>query len=72
MSELLEKAFSKIKKLSQTEQDALASLIFNELEAEEKWSQSFAKSPELLAEMAQKALKEYDAGVTEELDPDRL
>ena len=39
---------------------------------EAKWAASFARSQDLLAEMADEALRDLDAGLTDELDPDAL
>jgi hypothetical protein len=72
MSKLLEQAFKKLKSLPPEDQDALASLILNEIEDEENWHRSFSSSSNVLAKMAEKAMMEYQAGLTKELDPDRL
>ena len=66
MTKLLEKAIAKVKNLPESEQDTIAALILEELEAETKWQNSFAKSQDMLAEMAAEAMVEYDAGKTEE------
>lgn len=73
MTELLEKAFAEAAKLTAEEQDFLAEMILEELSAsDEAWDASFAKSKELLRRMADKALKDYQEGRTEPLDPDTL
>jgi len=72
MTELLEKAFREAAKLSPEEQDALASLLLAELESERRWEESFEGSQEALAELADQALRDDDAGRTEELVPDQL
>lgn len=72
MSELLEKAVARLKSLPRDEQDIMASLILDEIENEHGWDESFTKSAEILARMAQKAMVEYHVGLTEELDLDRL
>jgi len=59
MSKLLEKAFNEIKKLPEFEQNVFARWILEELEAEKKWDKLFAKSEEILEELAEEALKEY-------------
>ena len=50
MTEMLEKAISQMKQLPETDQDAMAHLILEELESERRWDASFAhpKSPLLL------------------------
>jgi len=72
MSKLLEQAVEKLKSLPQEDQDALASLILDEIEDEDNWCKSFSDSSDILAKMAEKAMMEYQAGLTKELDPDRL
>jgi len=72
MTELLEKAIERMKKLEASEQDAIAAQILEELEDEEKWDTAFAQSQDSLAKLAAQAMEEYQAGNTEALDPDKL
>lgn len=73
MTELLEKAFAEAAKLTAEEQDFLAEMILEELTASDKaWDESFARSKDMLRRMADKALKNYEEGRTEPLDPDTL
>ena len=72
MTELLDKAIAKVKTLSKEAQDAIATMILEELEDETKWDSSFANSQDILAKVATEALAEYHAGETEELNPDTL
>lgn len=72
MTELLEKAISRLKTLPTDKQDAIASLILEELEDDQRWDESFARSPDLLAKLAAEAMAEYRAGKTQELDPETL
>lgn len=72
MTELLERALNRLQTLSEREQDAIATLILEELEEEQYWDASFASSPDLLAQMAAVAMAEYQAGQTQELDSDTL
>ena len=55
MTKLLERALSEISKLPEKEQDALASVILEEMAAEKKWSTMFKQSQDLLADMAGEA-----------------
>lgn len=71
MTALLEKAFSKIKTLAPEEQDALAALIFEEMESEKKWDEMFASSQDQLAKLAKQAVTDYKAGKTAPLNIDR-
>lgn len=59
MTQLMEKALAEIRKLSDKEQDSLAALILAELESERKWAKAFEESQDLLAELADEALREY-------------
>lgn len=72
MTQLLEKAFSEAAKLPEEEQNALAEWILDELDSEHQWDEAFAKSQDLLAKLADEALKEYQAGKTQPLAPDTL
>lgn len=68
MTELLKQAIEKIERLSDEEQNAIATIILEELEDEVKWEQSFANSHDLLAELAAEAMAEYKAGETQVLN----
>ncbi len=72
MTELLEQAIARLKTLPTDKQDAIATLILEEIEDERRWDESFARSPDLLAKLAAEAMVEYRAGKTQELDPDLL
>lgn len=72
LTKLLEQAFTKASKLPEEEQNVLARVILEELEAEQKWDALFEKSSDLLEELANEALKEHKAGKTKQLDPDQL
>lgn len=68
MTELLEQAISRLKTLPANEQDAIATLILEELEEARRWDESFTRSPDLLAKLASKAMAEYWAGKIQEFD----
>jgi hypothetical protein len=67
MTQLLEKALREVARLPAAEQDAVAAILLEELASEKKWSDSFAKSQDLLAKLAEKALAEHAAGRTKPL-----
>jgi hypothetical protein len=67
MTQLLEKALSAVAKLPASEQDAVAALLLEELASEQRWSESFAGSQDLLAKLAEKALADHAAGQTKPL-----
>jgi hypothetical protein len=62
MTALLQKAMEAIGKLSPDDQDAIASLILEELADEERWQEAFARSPDTLARLAEQAREEIRAG----------
>jgi hypothetical protein len=72
MTKLLEQAVDKVRHLSEAEQDAIAQIMLDEIESEKKWDELFAKSPEKLQKLADRAWAEHEAGGSEELDPDRM
>ena len=72
MTKLLEKAMAEASKLPEPEQEAFAAWILSELESERRWDDLFARSQDLLAKMGEEARREYRAGLTEPLDPDKL
>jgi dipeptidase len=44
MTKLFEEAIAAVSQLSEAEQDAIASLILEELASEQRWNKAFAKS----------------------------
>ncbi|MGH7173693.1 MAG: hypothetical protein ACRELG_25705 [Gemmataceae bacterium] len=72
MTTLLQQAFVEAAKLSAAEQDLLASRLLAELAEEDDFDHAIARSADKLARLAAEALGEYRAGLTEELDPERL
>jgi len=72
MSKLLERAMKKARRFPDAEQDAIATIILEELEDEARWEQAFSKSQDALAKLAAEAMEEDQKGETKELDPDSL
>ena len=72
MTEAVERAFAKVSKLPDDQQEAFAQWILEELESEESWAKSFEKSQDILTMLADKALKDFRDGKTHELDVDSL
>ena len=67
MTKLLEKALKEVAKLPEAEQDAVAAILLDELASEQRWAESFAKSQDKLAKLAEEALADYKAGRTKPL-----
>ena len=72
MTELLRKAFEEASKLPTQEQDALASVLLEEIDGEQKWDGTLAETQDEMAGLADVALAEHRAGKTETLDPETL
>jgi hypothetical protein len=62
MTQLLEQALIEVKNLPEPEQDAIASLILEELADERRWQESFARSQDQLAHLAAKVREDVRAG----------
>lgn len=72
MTKLFQQAVGKVSQLPDAEQDAIARLVLEEIESDRRWTDLLDKSPGALADLADKAWAEHEAGGSEELDPDRL
>ena len=68
MTRVLDAALAEVAKLPAAEQDALASLILDEIKSEQRWSGSFAASQNTLKTLADEALSEFRSGKTKTLD----
>ena len=51
MTSLLEKALERVRQLPETEQDRVAAMILEDLEEENRWDETFSRSPETLAKL---------------------
>ena len=67
MTALLEQAFAQAAKLPPAEQDVLAARLLAEIAAEDAFDQAIASSSDKLARLA-----EHRAGLTQDLDPEKL
>ncbi len=74
MSQLMEQAILKARQLPEPEQEALASIMLQEIESDRRWDELFARpeSADLLSRMADQALAEVKAGRARPLDLDKL
>jgi hypothetical protein len=68
----LQNAFARAATLPAEEQDALASLVLDEIEDDTRWDVAFATSQDVLAMLAAEAAEEHRRGETKDLDPDAL
>ena len=68
MTRLLEDVLAKVGKLSEDEQNAIASQILETLEDEEAWGKILRQNPAKLRQLAEKALDEHRRGKTRPLD----
>jgi hypothetical protein len=68
MTRVLEAALVEVAKLPPHEQDALATLLLDEIKSEQRWTDSFSKSQEMLKSLADEALAEVRAGKVKPLD----
>jgi hypothetical protein len=72
MTNLLQQAFDAAAKLPVAEQEVLASRLLAEMAAEDESDRAIERTSDKLAELSRQALAEYRAGLTEELDPEKL
>jgi len=68
----LEQAFAEAAKLPLEEQNLLADWLLTELESERLWEKLFARSQNLLSQMAAEALAEHRGGHTRDLDTSQI
>ena len=62
MTQLLDQALTEVEKLPESEQNAIATLILDELGDERHWQESFARSQDQLARVAAKVREDIRAG----------
>ena len=67
MTKRLETVMFQVSTLPASEQDALAAIVLEEVASEKRWSDSFAKSQDKLATLADEALAEHTTGRTKPL-----
>lgn len=74
MTALLERAIARVQTLPAKQQDALATLLLDEIADEGLWDDAFARpeSHDALARLASEAMAEHRAGKTRDLDPEAL
>jgi hypothetical protein len=72
MTQLLDQALAEIRKLPETEQNAIAALILDELADERIWDEAFANSQESLARVAERVREDIRAGRVSRTGMDEL
>jgi hypothetical protein len=72
MTQLLQQALAEIQRLPDTEQDAIASLILEELADERRWEETFARTQDELGRLAAKVREDIAAGRVTDISPDSL
>lgn len=72
MTQLLEQALAEVRKLPASQQDAIATLILEELTDERRWEEAFARSQESLARLAGKVREDIRAGRVRRAEVDEL
>jgi hypothetical protein len=72
MSKLLDEAFAAAKKLPIDEQEAIATWLLAEIDANRRWDELFAQPSDVIERMADQALEDHRRGNTRPLDPDAL
>jgi hypothetical protein len=72
MNNLLDEAYAAAKKLPEDEQEMIGAVLLEEIDADRRWEELFAKPSDVIERMADEALEEYRLGRTLPLDPDTL
>jgi hypothetical protein len=72
MTQLLQKAIAKVQQLPSVEQDAIAQLILDELEDEQRWDAAFARSQDTLSHLTTRARVDIQAGKTKPIGMDEV
>ncbi len=68
MTQALSAAVATAAQLPEEEQDALAAILLEEMESEERWSTLFADAQNLLERMAKEAIQDFQAGRVQPID----
>ena len=72
MTHLLEQALARLSVLPESDQDAIAALILEELADEQRWQDSFARTQDQLALLAERARKDIREGRVRDIGIDEL
>ncbi len=69
MNKMLQRAFSEAAKLPEDTQEAIASLLMEEIAAERGWDERFANTQDLLGELVRQAREDVARGDVLPYDP---
>ena len=72
MTQLLEKALAQVCRLPDPDQDAIASLILDELADDRQWDEAFARSQEQLGRLADRVRQDIRVGRVRNVGIDEL
>ena len=72
MTQLLEKVLTEVQKLPPEKQDAIATVILEELEDAQLWDKAFSESQDKLSQFAQKVRTDIKAGRIRKMGIDEL
>jgi hypothetical protein len=72
MTQLLEKALAQVSRLPDPDQDAIASLILDELADDRQWDEAFTRSQEQLGRLADRVRQDIRAGRVRNVGIDEL
>ena len=72
MTHLMEQALAEINKLPEPDQDAIAAIILEEIADEVRWDDSFARSQDELAGLADRVREDIRAGRVKDIGIDEL
>ncbi len=72
MTQLMEIAIERLKRIPEAEQDEVASRIIDELEDDELWDEKFSRSQSVLDRLANKAKADIQAGRVRSIGIDEL
>jgi len=68
MTQALSAAVATAAQLPEDEQNALAAILLEEMESEERWGALFADSQNLLERMANEVMQDFEAGRVHPID----
>jgi hypothetical protein len=72
MTRLLDEALAEVQKLPESEQDAIAAMILDELADERQWDETFARSQVQLQRLAERVRQDISAGRVRHMGIDEL